>query len=216
MSELLNVEFVNADPRCACALVLDTSGSMGGAPISALNEGLAAFQQELQNDALASRRVEVAIVTFGDHGVRTVQDFVSAAQFTAPMLSSGGMTPMGQAISTALDLVRNRKAVYKANGVPYYRPWVFLITDGGPTDEWGTAAKKVHDEEQANGIAFFAVGTAGADMEVLSQIAVRPPLHLDGLKFVELFVWLSQSQKRVSGSKVGEQTALPPVGWTAV
>jgi uncharacterized protein YegL len=53
-------------------------------------------------------------------------------------------------------------------------------------------------------------------MQRLAEIAVRPPLKLDGLKFVELFVWLSQSQKRVSASKVGEQTGLPPVGWTSV
>jgi uncharacterized protein YegL len=216
MSELLNVEFVNADPRCACMLLLDTSGSMGGAPIEALNLGLRTFQTELQNDELAARRVEVAIVTFGYNGVQQVQDFVTAGQFSAPTLSAGGNTPMGQAINTGLDLLHARKQIYKSNGVPYYRPWVFLITDGGPTDEWHAGANRVKQEEGNKALSFFAVGVAGANMQTLSQIAVRQPLMLDGLKFVELFVWLSQSQRRVSGSKVGEQTALPPVGWTSV
>jgi hypothetical protein len=36
---------LNADPRCACVLLLDTSGSMDGAPIKALNEGLKAFER---------------------------------------------------------------------------------------------------------------------------------------------------------------------------
>ena len=60
------VEFAeNPEPRCACLLLLDNSGSMSGAPIQQLNEGLRAFQEDLSADALASKRVEVGIVTFG-------------------------------------------------------------------------------------------------------------------------------------------------------
>src|ERR1022692_2452903 len=62
----LNPEFAeNPDPRCACVLLLDTSGSMSGSPIDALNQGLQTFQSDIQEDALAKRRVEIAIVTFG-------------------------------------------------------------------------------------------------------------------------------------------------------
>ena len=61
----LSVEFAtNPEPRCACVLLLDVSGSMGGRPIAALNEGLRAFAADLAKDGLASQRVEVAIVTF--------------------------------------------------------------------------------------------------------------------------------------------------------
>jgi uncharacterized protein YegL len=216
MPELADIQFLNADPRCACVLLLDTSGSMGGEPIAALNAGLQAFQKELQGDALASRRVEIAIVTFGNGGVQAAQDFVTAGQFTAPQLQAGGDTPMGAAIHLALDMIKQRKATYKSNGVLYYRPWAFMITDGGPTDEWQSAARRLKEEEAAKGVSFFAVGVGGANMQRLGEVAVRTPLKLDGLKFVELFVWLSQSQKRVSASKVGEQTGLPPVGWTSV
>lgn len=212
------VEFAdNPEPRCACVLLLDTSASMGGRPIAALNEGLRAFGDDIGTDTLASRRVEVAIVTFGQGGAQTVQGFLGAGQFVAPTLTAGGSTPMGEAIERALDLVENRKRDYRANGVAYYRPWVFLITDGEPTDAWDDAARRVAEAEKANGLAFFAVGVQGANMDVLKQIAVRDPLKLDGLKFTELFVWLSQSQKRVSASRVGEQAALPsPSGWASV
>jgi hypothetical protein len=59
----------NPEPRCAC-LLLDTSGSMGGAPIRELNEGLKAFRQELSQDSLAMKRVEDANCVVGDvnHG----------------------------------------------------------------------------------------------------------------------------------------------------
>jgi uncharacterized protein YegL len=216
MAQPLNVEFLNADPRCACVLLLDTSGSMVGAPIHALNEGLLAFQKSIQEDALASRRVEIAIVTFGSGGVQNVQDFVTGGDFSAPVLQAGGTTPMGEAIRNALEMVRQRKATYRENGVLYYQPWVVMISDGAPTDEWKTAAQAVRGEEAARGLSFFAIGVGGANMQTLSEISVRQPMKLDGLNFVELFVWISQSQKRVSANKVGEQTPLPAVNWAAV
>ncbi len=214
---MIEAEFaMNPDPRCACVLLLDTSGSMAGAPLLALNKGLQSFQQDLQEDALAKRRVEVAIVTFGNNGVQKVQDFVTADQFAAPTLVAGGVTPMGEGINTALDLVTQRKKEYKSNGVAYYQPWVFLITDGAPNpgSPWQEAAERIKAETAAKSLAFFGVGVADADMEVLSQITPRA-IKLDGLRFGELFIWLSQSQKRVSASKPGEQTALPQVNFGA-
>lgn len=211
------VEFAaNPEPRCACVLVLDVSSSMSGAPIKALNEGLAAFAHDVAGDAVARQRVEVAIVTFGG-SVWVAQDFVTAGGFEPSKLSAGGGTPMGKAIEQALDMVEERKTLYRENGIVYYRPWVFLITDGQPTDSWDEAARRVHEAEDAGRVAFFAVGVEGADMNVLSKLAVRTPLKLAGLQFVELFLWLSQSQRAVSTSKPGDQTALPPVdGWAVV
>src|SRR5690348_12655757 len=159
MSHLDDIELaVNPDPVCPCVLLLDTSASMSGTPISALNDGLRVFQQDVQTDDLARRRVEVAIVTFGNGGVQVVRQFQKVSQFEAPALSAGGNTPMGAAIIEAINLLRERKQALKELGGIYYRPWVFLITDGAPTDNWQAAAERVHNEEQANGLAFFAVG----------------------------------------------------------
>jgi uncharacterized protein YegL len=206
----------NPEPRCPCVLLLDVSGSMGGDPINQLNLGLQTFQQALLQDNLAAMRVEVAIVTFGD-GITVVQDFVVAKQFYPPTLSIAGLTPMGAGINQALNMVQQRKVVYKQNGVAYYRPWIFLITDGSPTDEWHSAAYRVKQEENKKSVAFFAVGVYGADITTLSQISSRQPLSLQGLNFREMFVWLSQSLTSVSHSQVGEQVPLSvPSGWAAV
>ncbi len=184
----------NPEPRCACVLLLDTSGSMNGERINQLNHGLKTFKEELMSDGMATQRVEVAIVTFGP--VQVVTDFQTADAFIPPELTVTGDTPMGAAIETGLDMLEARKLTYKQAGISYYRPWVFLITDGGPTDSWQRAAQRVQaGDGERKQFSFFAVGVEGADMATLTKICspARPPLKLKNLSFRELFSWLSSS-----------------------
>lgn len=214
------VEFAeNPEPRCPCVLLLDTSGSMHGEAIEALNQGLLSFKDELINNSLASRRVEVAIVTF-DSSVNIVQDFVTADQFQPPILTAQGLTNMGSGINKSLDMIQERKTQYRSNGIAYYRPWIFMITDGEPQGELEQvveqATQRLQTDEANKRVAFFSVGVENANMSRLSQIAVRAPLKLKGLNFIEMFVWLSASMSAVSHSQVDEQVALPPIGWGTV
>jgi uncharacterized protein YegL len=204
----------NPEPRCPCVLLLDVSGSMAGEPIGELNAGLTVLKNELNADPLAIKRVEIGIVTFGP--VKVEMEFQSASSFFPPTLVSQGDTPMGAAILQSLELIRKRKDEYKANGIHYYRPWVFLITDGSPTDAWHAAADAIREAEKSKALAFFAVGVSGANMDTLRQISVRPPLMLEGLRFAELFSWLSSSLSRVSVSTPGTEVHLATPGWTSI
>lgn len=219
------VEFAdNPEPRCPCVLLLDTSVSMTqNDAIGSLNEGIQTFKSELEKDDLAALRVEVAIITFGS-GVDVAQDFVTVDRFDPPTLSAdGNSTPMSQGIEMALDHIESRKQKYRDSGVGYYRPWIFMITDGEPTGEtWemvNAATERLKNAEEAQQVAFFAAGVQGANMDLLSQIVPRTPLPLKGLAFNELFVWLSASMSRVSSSRTDDEIKLDVDGlkdWAAV
>jgi uncharacterized protein YegL len=206
----------NPEPRCPCLLLLDTSYSMQGNPIEELNKGLIAYKTELSEDSLAMKRVETAIVTFGG-SVQVDTAFCTTQDFQPPSLEPQGNTPMGAAISEGLEMIRQRKEKYRQNGISFYRPWVFLITDGTPTDEWEHTASLIKVGEDSKAFAFFAVGVEGANMAILKKISVREPLKLNGLKFQELFVWLSNSMKAVSQSVPGDIVKIEsPEGWAEI
>lgn len=221
------VEIANPQqPHCPVVLLLDISGSMFGDPIDALNEGVRIFKEEVERDELASKRVDLAIITFGGTS-QVAQDFTSIDDFEPLEFSAGGLTPMGEAIKKGADLIEQRKQHYKEQGIDYFRPWIFMITDGAPTDmkqgdaTWNQVVSTVHGGEKDKKFMFFAVAVDQADMEILSQIAPsnRQPIRLKGLAFSELFTWLSRSMSAVSASSPGEQVALEsPVsaGWGEV
>ena len=211
----------NPEPRCPCVLVVDVSSSMNGEPMNQLNDGIATFARELKADQLASLRTEVAIVTFGS-GAELAQDFVTADRFDPPTLVANGATMMGAGINLALDKIEERKQSYRENGIDYYRPWLFLLTDGIPTesqDVVNAAAANLKQAESDKRVAAFSVGVEGADMEVLAEISPRRPLPLKGLEFSSMFVWLSQSMSRVSRSRTDDEIQLDTDGlqdWAAI
>lgn len=204
---------LNPEPRCPSLLLLDTSGSMSGERIEQLRIGLEAYQRELSSDSMARKKVEVAVVTFGG-AVEIAQDFVTAPNWEVPNLEADGSTAMGEAIVTGLELLEKRKKFLRSGGLQLHRPWVFLITDGEPTDKdshyWDMARRMLLHGQKDGSFIFFAVGVAGANMDVLGELAqVNSPMSLNGVEFSKLFQWLSASQKSVAASKPGDKVSLP-------
>ena len=185
-------------------------------PIDELNDGIEDYRKAVEQDPLASLRVETAIVTF-DSRVTVVQDFATVDQMSLTRLRASGETSMAKGISEALDLLERRKQAYRESGVAYYRPWLVLITDGESTDsleEMSAAADNIRRAEEDRHLAFFCVGVEGADMKELDRLTPRGAMPLKDYEFREFFRWLSASLSTVSSSRIDEEVNLPDVsGW---
>jgi uncharacterized protein YegL len=204
----------NSEQRTPLALVLDCSGSMSGEPIAQLNQGLALLEQELKGDTIAAKRVRLLVVKFGGYDdAQIAGEWIDAMEFVAPTLDANGTTPTGAAVDLALAKIEEEKQRFKQAGVAYTRPWLFLMSDGEPTDDWQAAAGRCRQAEQAHKVAVFPIAVGedanAATLGEFSGKGTAAVKRLHGLKFRELFLWLSASMKVVSQSRPGGQVQLP-------
>ena len=232
----------NPSARCACILVLDTSSSMYGEPIDELNEGVSQFIDEVRNDEMAAISVELGIVTTGGSaqeempiaamlqvlGIVTAGGLAQEAQEempitpmlqvdSAPSFGAGGLTPLGGAVEIALNMLDSRKQEYKNAGVPYYQPWLVIISDGAPTDDWESPAARAKGLGQNGKLVVLPVGVSGADMGILSEFSDKTAVPLAGVQFKQFFAWLSASMANVSRStSTTASVQLPPMTWSSI
>ena len=218
------VEFAeNPEPRCPCVIVLNICEFEGPGRLEALKEGIQTFKRELQEDALASLRVEVAVITYGWGRSQLHKDFATADEFEFNPGSDefkfpGRIDPASGSINEmdlALDIIEERKALYRQSGISYYRPWIIQLLSciSCPIVDRGlqaAALQRISIAEREKKAAFFAIGTDDMDMRQVAETypIPRPPLLLKGLAFRELFLWLSGSMNRVSSSRPGDEVRL--------
>lgn len=207
----------NFEQKCLCVLVLDTSYSMDDGSIGELNAGLKRFQDELLKDKTTRDRLEVAIVTF-DSDVKTIQQPALLTDFSMPTLVCNGSTCMIDGISEAIDIVENRKQYYKSHGIPYYRPWIVMMTDGYPDSDQDVEgmSSRIKDAHQHKEFVFMGVGVGdNISEDVLKQLAQSdfPPMKMQAVKFCEFFTWLSNSISGVSNSTGTDVTIPNPTEW---
>ena len=204
-----NLDVTNPAPRCPVILMLDTSGSMSGQPLRELQSGLDQFLKETSDDETASMSVELEIITFGgDAEIASPFAPVCDIADMPPVLDANGSTPLGEALKLADSELKARRRLYKQKGIACYKPWIVLMTDGCPNDDYENAAvsmKRMGDEGK---LQYIGIGIGEeADFDTLRKILPeRPgPVKLKGLCFKEFFKWLTDSLKSVSASSVAEQ-----------
>jgi uncharacterized protein YegL len=200
------------DAKCCLILALDVSGSMSepqsNPPINSLNQGIKILYDEVKEDDVASQRLEIGIVTF-DSKVNVVMEPKNVYEFNSmPHLSTGSTTALVDGAREAIRMARAAKKYYKDTNQDYYRPWIILITDGGPDENQDVLglASEVKFGMDNKDFHFFAVGVEGANMQVLEQIShptKMRPRALQGLKFKEFFEWLSKSMGTITNSTPG-------------
>lgn len=204
------------EKHVACVLLVDVSNSMQGRSMDELNESLVEFGKALREDAKAYGCTDVCVISF-DSQVRTVFPFSSAMEYTAPVLSASGMTAMNEAIITALDAIDQRKQEYRTIGVDYWRPWLFLMTDGVPTDTGyeADAKRRLQDALTRKKVNFFPMGIGSANTNKLKEYTLNGSgivLKASASNFKEAFVWVSSSMSAISNSNPYDTRAdMPPI-----
>lgn len=198
----------NPNPRCATALVLDCSASMAGEPIFELQEALHQFLTTLAEDPACQASVEPAVVTCGGTA-RLAMPFTSLMDIDRSqllLLETEGETPLGAALTIAIESVLAQRTSYRRSGLPVYKPVIVVLTDGQPTDTWRPVAARLKELAAVVQLVLVGIGP-NADMDVLRELAQPslPPLRLAECDFATLFQLLSDSLRSLSTS--GQSTA---------
>ncbi len=200
--------------RLPVYLLLDCSGSMMGEPIEAVKQGIKALLSELRGDPQALETAYLSVITF-DSSARQVTPLTELMQFKEPEISAGGATALGEALNVLMDCVETevRKSTETQKGD--WRPLVFILTDGSPTDTetFREAVVKVRNMKAANIIACAA--GSNANTTYLKQIteSVLMMNSLSAGDMAQFFAWVSGSVKTSSKSldaKPGGNIELPP------
>jgi uncharacterized protein YegL len=211
------IDFGSSDVRrMPVYLLLDVSGSMSGAPVMAVEQGVQLLHNELMNQPQAVEMVYLSVITFASTSTQVVP-LTPITSFTPPPLTAGGGTAMGAAmreLGRALDReIVPTTAAKKGD----YKPLVFLLTDGEPTDTWEPELNALKSRREKKVGTIIALGCGdGVNQTVLRRITENVLLMTDvtpdNLK--AFFKWVSASVTTASKSAAapagGEGATLPP------
>ncbi len=173
-------------------LLLDTSGSMLGEPVEAVKNGIQVMVNGLRQNPQAIETVHLSVITF-DSMARQVMPLTDIASFQVPEIKAGGTTALGEAlelVSRCMDTEVMRTTTDRKGD---WKPLVFIMTDGVPTDDWKKGLQEFRKRKTAYTIACVA-GTQAAT-GVLKEITPNV-LHLataDSHSIAQFFTWVTAS-----------------------
>jgi uncharacterized protein YegL len=200
--------------RLPVYLVLDTSGSMSGEPIEAVKNGVQALVSALRSDPYALETVHLSVITFGSQAAQTVP-LTELMAFQVPELHASGATSLGEALGLAAERIDAEVQKTTADSKGDWKPLVFLMTDGMPTDDWQRGLQRFRGAK--TGMVVACAAGAGADTEVLKKIteSVVQLDTADSSAIKAFFKWVSASvsvgsQKVDGGAEVKNIKELPP------
>lgn len=199
--------------RLPVYLLLDCSSSMTGQPIEQVRQGLRALLDDLSSEPMAIETVYLSVITFHNTAQQLIP-LTELMQFKEPQIQASGTTALGSGLRLLKDCLD--KEVYQNTEEQKcdWKPLVFLMTDGMPTDSWQQAADEIKKSKIANLIAFAAGANADvANLKRITDIVLKSDeLSPGALK--AFFQWMSQSILRTGKSVLvmvtEEPIDLPP------
>ncbi len=200
--------------RLPVYFLLDTSGSMYGEPIQALNNALSGMFSALRSDAQALDSLWVSLITF-DRTVNEICPLTELALFQLPEIycPQSGPTHTGMALELLYDKVKSELILGNENQKGDWKPLLFIFTDGKPND----IQKYREMIPKIKSINFGAIicCAAGhmADDSILKELT-DDVVHLDSADshtLKQFFKWVSDTIEQGNKSQgTGEKVALPP------
>jgi uncharacterized protein YegL len=201
--------------RLPVYLLLDTSGSMNGEPIEAVKNGVQIMISSLRQNPQAIETAFISIITF-DSSARQVVPLTDLASFQMADIRATGTTALGEALQLVSQCMDKEVAKTTAEQKGDWKPLVFIMTDGVPTDNWQSGLAAFKQRKTAYTVACAA--GHGADTSVLKQITenVVSLDTADSATISRFFAWVTASigvtSTRVedSGKEVTGLSELPP------
>jgi uncharacterized protein YegL len=185
--------------RLPVYLLLDCSGSMSGEPIEQVRQGIRALVQDLSTDPMALESAYLSVIRF-DSTATQIVPLTELSAFPQPTLDASGSTALGAGLSLLEQCIDKevRKTTSTVKGD--WKPLVFIMTDGNPTDSWKNAAKSLKSKKLGNIIACAA--GPNADSSILREIT-EIVVELNSLQpaaMTAFFKWVTDSIKTTSAS----------------
>lgn len=196
--------------RLPVYLVLDTSGSMSGEPIEAVKNGVQVLVSTLRQDPYALETAYLSVITF-DTNAQQLVPLSELGSFQQPNIVASGTTSLGGALSLLAQKVESEVTKTTADTKGDWKPLIFIMTDGEPTDDW---QKGLNDLKKVKtGVIVACAAGPSANTSVLKQITevVVQLDTADSATIKAFFKWVSASVS--SGSQkvetgLGEAAAL--------
>ncbi|KPF85603.1 tellerium resistance protein TerY [alpha proteobacterium AAP38] len=153
--------------RLPVYLLIDVSGSLTGEPIEAIKNGLHVLLSTLRQDPQALETAYLSVITYGRE-VRQVVPLTEISAINLPQIAADGITPMGAALGLLAERIEAEVEKTTPTSKGDWKPIVFIMTDGKPTDDWRAGLARFRTVKVGNVIACAA--GADADTSVLREI----------------------------------------------
>ena len=152
--------------RLPVYLVLDVSGSMTGEPIEAVKNGLSMLLNALRGEPQALETAYLSVITF-ESVAKQIVPLTDLISFQEPQINAGGATSLGEALQLLSDKIDTEVNKGTTEDKGDWKPLVFIMTDGMPTDNWQKGAAEIKKRKAT--IVACAAGF-NADTNILKQI----------------------------------------------